>query len=159
MGSRFTSTRRWFLTALIAALLGTSCAQPLSYVETAVPDRRANMLGVESLFLQRLEQHPEEFPVFLRIVTDADDALHAHGFLTRAMVAQWIARRAKQEGFDERTLPGLFFLRAVYLAGWHHGYLHRLSDDDRELLSDLISGVMGALHKCRTCTTAHPLAK
>jgi hypothetical protein len=50
----------------------------------------------------------------------------------------------------------LFFLKRVYLAGWNRGYLHVWDEDDRELLADLITGVMGALHKCQTCTTAGP---
>lgn len=139
------------LIALIAAMTG--CGERLSYVETAVADRRANMLGVEALFLRHLEQHPEQFPTFIRILTDADDALHAHRVLTRAMVVRWIDDRAAQAGLDERTLPGLFFVKHVYLAGWNRGYLNFLDENDRELLADLISGAMGALHKCPTCST------
>ncbi|MEW6683300.1 MAG: hypothetical protein AB1451_10330 [Nitrospirota bacterium] len=140
---------------LIAILVAASaCGNSLPYVETAVADRRANVLGLEALFLRHLDAHPEQFPVFIRIVTDADEALHSHRVLTRASVVRWIDRRAESEGFDERRLPGLYFLKNVYLAGWNHGYLNLLDENDRELLSDLITGVMGALHKCRTCSTA-----
>jgi hypothetical protein len=139
---------------LIAIFVPVSaCSTSLPYVETAVADRRANVLGIEALFLSHLDAHPEQFPVFIRIVTDADDALQSHRVLTRATVARWIDRRAAKEGFDERRLPGLFFLKNVYLAGWNHGYLNFVDDNDRELLSDLITGVMGALHKCHTCST------
>lgn len=147
---------RAVLVAMFVVLLG--CGRSFPYVETAVADRRANVLGIEALFLHHLDAHPEQFGVFVRIVTDADEALHSHRPLTRASVARWIDRRAAKEGFDERTLPGLFFLKNVYLAGWNRGYLNFMDENDRELLSDLITGVMGALHKCQTCSTAgsHP---
>lgn len=143
-------------TAVLIAILvaASACGDSLSYVETAVADRRANVLGIEALFLRHLDEHPEQFPVFIRIVTDADNALQSHRVLTRATVVRWIDRRAAEEGFDERRLPGLFFLKNVYLAGWNHGYLNFVDENDRELLSDLITGVMGALHKCHTCSTA-----
>lgn len=143
-------------TAVLIAILvaASACGDSLPYVETAVADRRANVLGIEALFLRHLDAHPEQFPVFIRIVTDADNALQSHRVLTRAAVVRWIDRRAAKEGFDERRLPGLFFLKHVYLAGWNHGYLNFVDENDRELLSDLITGVMGALHKCRTCSTA-----
>jgi hypothetical protein len=145
---------------LIAMFVAVSaCGNSLPYVETAVADRRANVLGIEALFLRHLDEHPEQFPIFIRMVTDADEALQSHRVLTRASVASWIDRRGAKEGFDERNLPGLFFLKNVYLAGWNRGYFHFLDENDRELLSDLITGVMGALHKCLTCSTAgahHP---
>lgn len=140
---------------LVVILVAVSaCGQSFPYVETAVADRRANVLGLEALFLRHLDEHPEQFPVFIRIVTDADEALQSHRVLTRASVARWIDRRAAQEEFDERRMPGLFFLKNVYLAGWNHGHLNFLDENDREFLSDLITGVMGALHKCHTCSTA-----
>lgn len=142
------------LTGLLVALSG--CNKPLRYVETAVADRRANVLGLETLFLRYLDDHPEQFPIFVRILTDADNALQSHRFLTRASVSRWIDRRAAHEGLDGQRVPGVFFLKRVYLAGWNRGYLHVLDEDDRELLADLITGVMGALHKCQTCTTAGP---
>jgi len=144
---------------LVMALLSVACTHELAYVETAIPDRRTNMLGVETLFLQHIETHPEAFPVFIQVLTDADNALHAHRVLTRAAVMRWIDHRIKREGWNERDIPGVFFLRRVYLQGWRSGYLHVLDEDDRELLSDLISGMMGALHKCRTCTTAHTMPR
>ena len=143
------------ITALTSALGGlTACTERLAYVETAVADRRANVLGIEALFLRHLDEHPEHFPIFIRILTDADNALHAHRVLTRAAVVRWIDRQAATVGLTERNLPGLFFLKRVYLAGWSRGHLNFLDEDDREFLSDLVTGVMGALHKCRTCSTA-----
>jgi hypothetical protein len=140
---------------LIAILIAVSaCSKPLPYVETAIADRRANMLGVETLFLQYLNAHPEQFSAFINILTDADDALQSHKVITRAGVVRWIDRQTATAGFDERNMPGLFFLKHVYLAGWSHSYLHFLDENDREFLSDLISGVMAAPHKCQTCSTA-----
>jgi hypothetical protein len=113
------------------------------------------MLGLETLFLHHIEKHPEDWSKFIRVLTTADDALHSHRLLTRAGVMRWINRQIKKEGFDEREMPGLFFLRSVYLQGWDWGYLNLVDENDRELLSDIISGVMGALHKCQTCTIRH----
>lgn len=148
--------RRPALIAVLAGVLGVlaACSERLAYVETAIADRRANVLGVEALFLRHIDEHPGQFPIFIRILTDADNALHAHRVLTRAAVVGWIDRHAATAGLNERNLPGLFFLKRVYLAGWSRGYLTFLDEDDREFLSDLITGVMGALHKCRTCSTA-----
>jgi len=113
------------------------------------------MLGVDALFLKYLDQHPQDWPKLIRVLTHADDALQAHRVLTRAEVMRWINRQVKKEGFDEREMLGLFFIHSVYLQGWDRGYLNFVDDEDRELLQDLISGVMGALHKCQTCTVSH----
>ncbi len=141
---------------LLAGLWGVGCAHKISYLEIPISDRHANMLGVEALFLKYLDQHPQDGSKLIRILALADDTLQAHRILTRAGVMRWINRQVKKEGFDEREMLGLFFIRSVYLQGWNRGYLNFVGDEDRELLQDLISGVMGALHKCQTCTTSHP---
>ncbi len=141
---------------LLAGLWGVGCAHKTSYLEIPISDRHANMLGVEALFLKYLDQHPQNGPKLIQVLTQADDALQAHRVLTRAAVMRWINRQVKKEGFDEREMLGLFFFRSVYLQGWNRGYLNFVDDEDRELLQDLISGVMGALHKCQSCTASHP---
>jgi hypothetical protein len=140
---------------LLAGLWSAGCAHRISYLEIPVPDRHANMQGIETLFLKYLDQHPQDGSKLIRILTSADDALQAHRILTRAEVMRWINRQVRKEGFEERKMLGLFFIRSVYLQGWNRGYLNFVDDEDRELLQDLISGVMGALHRCQSCTLSH----
>jgi hypothetical protein len=143
------------LVLFLTGLLLLSCTSRPTYLEIPIPDRHTNMLGVEALFLQYLEKHPQDWPKLIRILTEADDALQSHRFLTRAGIMRWINRQVKKERFDEREMPGLFFLHSVYLRGWDRGYLNFVDQEERELLQDLITGVMGALHKCQTCTVSH----
>jgi hypothetical protein len=140
---------------LLFGLWDVGCAHQISYLEIPISDRHANMLGVEALFLKYLDQHPQDGSKLIRILTSADDALQAHRIFTRARVMRWINRQAQKEGFDEKEMLGLFFIRSVYLQGWDRGYLNFVDDEERELLHDLISGVMGALHKCQTCILSH----
>jgi len=141
---------------LLEGLLGLGCGHKLSYIDVPISDRHTHTLGLEALFLKHLENNPQNWPKLIRVLTRADDALQAHRIITRAGVMRWINQQIKREGFHEREMTGLFFIRSVYLQGWDRGYLNFVDDEDRELLQNLISGIMGALHKCQTCTVSHP---
>jgi hypothetical protein len=130
-----------------------SCRPGLQYDQFPIPDRRLNLSGLTAVSTQYLNEHPDDFKKFYRILTAADDALGSHEYLTRAGVMCWIDRTVRKEGYADR-MPVYFFLRTVYLAGWEDGFWpHRVDDSDREYLSDLISAVMGGMHLCTTCST------
>jgi hypothetical protein len=117
-----------------------------------------NLKGLEAVSIQYLNAHPEEFYAFSRILTQADDALGKHGRMTRGAVMRWIRHRIKQESYDE-TMPVYQFLKSVYLQGWEGSDFILVDEDDREYLYDLIGAVMGGMHLCTTCSTAHPMVR
>lgn len=140
--------------ALVFIVL-TGCAAGSGYDAIAVPDRRENLRGLEAVSIRYLNEHPEDFHAFSRILTAADEALQAHETFSRAAAMRWIRREIHREGYDD-SMPVYRFLRTVYLEGWDRAYFTRVDDSDREYLFDLISAVMGGMHLCTTCSTAHP---
>lgn len=133
-------------------LLLPSCAADLKYQQIPIPDRRMNLRGLEAVSTEYLNQHPQDFHVFGKILTEADDALGAPRALTRGHVMAWIRRQAGQAGYDE-NMPVYLFLRAVYLRDWEGAYWTFVDEGEREYLYDLISAVMGGMHLCTTCST------
>jgi hypothetical protein len=115
-----------------------------------------NLKGLEAVSIQYLNAHPEEFYAFSRILTEADNALGTHGRITRGAVMRWIRNRIKQEAYDEE-MPVYRLLKSVYLHGWEGAEFIFVDEDDREYLYDLIGAVMGGMHLCTTCSTAHPM--
>jgi hypothetical protein len=132
------------------------CRAQTGYAEIPVSDRRMNLKGLEAVSIQYLNDHPKEFYTFSRILTEADDALGKHERVTRGEVMRWIRDRMKQEGYNDE-MPVYRLLKSVYLQGWEGSDLTFVDDDDREYLYDLISAVMGGMHLCETCSTAHPM--
>jgi hypothetical protein len=132
----------------------SSCRSGLPYEQIPVPDRKLNLLGLEMVATKYLDQHPEDFVKFDRILSDADDALQAHRILTRGAVISWIRRTLKGEGYDE-SMPVYLFLRSVYLRDWEGSYLSFIDEGEREYLYDLLSAVMGGMHRCSTCVIRH----
>jgi len=115
-----------------------------------------NLKGLEAVSIQYLNNHPKEFYAFSRILTEADDALGKHERITRGAVMRWIRNQLKQEGYDE-GMPVYRLLKSVYLQGWEGSDFTLVGEDDREYLYDLISAVMGGMHLCETCSTAHSM--
>lgn len=138
---------------LLLSLFLASCAADLGYSKIPIPDRRLNLSGLTAISTHYLDEHPDEFYTFHRMLTDANDALGSHEVITRAGVMRWIHRTAGKEGYDER-MPVYLFLRTVYLNGWEASWFSRVGPSDREYLYDLISAVMGGMHLCTTCSTA-----
>jgi hypothetical protein len=132
------------------------CRAATGYAEIPASDRRMNLKGLEAVSIQYLNNHPKEFYAFSRILTEADDALGKHERITRGAVMRWIRNQLKQEGYDE-GMPVYRLLKSVYLQGWEGSDFTLVGEDDREYLYDLISAVMGGMHLCETCSTAHSM--
>lgn len=132
----------------------TACRSGGEYHQIPVPDRRMNLLGLEAVATKYLDEHPQDFHKFARILTAADDTLGKHRTFTHGQVMAWIQRSLKREGYDE-AMPVYFFLRKVYLNGWEGAYVSWVDEEEREYLYDLISAVMGGMHRCSTCSTGH----
>jgi hypothetical protein len=150
---------RWpafFVFAAAFVFFMPGCRAQTGYAEIPVSDRRMNLKGLEAVSTQYLNAHPKEFYAFSRILTEANDALGEHERITRGEVMRWLRNRIKQEGYDE-GMPVYRLLKSVYLQGWEGSDLTLVDDDDREYLYDLISAVMGGMHLCTTCSTAHPM--
>ena len=145
----------FFILAAAFIILLPGCRSGTGYADIPVPDRRMNLKGLEAVSIQHLNSHPDEFYAFSRILTDADEALGKQGRITRGAVMRWIRNRIRQEAYDE-TMPVYRLLKSVYLQGWEGSNLTVVDEDDREYLYDLISAVMGGMHLCTTCSTAHP---
>ncbi len=145
---------RIFVLAL-ALLAGLGCSRKNTYVEMPLDYRHKNVKGIEALFLDHLNRHPEDWKKFVRILSEADEALNQRRYITRRHVVKWIDQQLKKEAFDVDRIPGFFFLRSVYLEGWDNEFFDFVDENEREMLNDLITGVMGALHNCRTCRAAH----
>lgn len=135
------------------ALWLVSCAADVDYTRIPIPDRRLNLSGLTALSTQYLNEHPEEFYTFHRILTAADDALSRDAVRTHAGVMRWLDRAIRAEGYDDR-MPVHLFVRTVYLNGWERSWFERVDASDREYLYDLVSAVMGGMHLCTTCSTA-----
>jgi hypothetical protein len=150
---------RWPVCFVLAAafiFLLPGCRAGTGYAEIPIQDRRMNLKGLEAVSIQYLNAHPEEFYAFSRILTEADNALGTHGRITRGAVMRWIRNRIKQEAYDEE-MPVYRLLKSVYLHGWEGAEFIFVDEDDREYLYDLIGAVMGGMHLCTTCSTAHPM--
>ena len=130
-----------------------SCRSSLDYNRIPIPDRRMNLSGLTAVATRYLNEHPDDFYKFHRILTDADDAMGAHEFMTRAGAMRWVHRKLMEEGYDDQ-MPVYLFLRTVYLEGWEGSYLNTIDLSEREYLYDLISAVMGGMHLCTTCSTS-----
>ncbi len=99
------------------AFILSSCAADMSYLEIPIPDRRMNLRGLEAVSTHYLNEHPQDFFKFSRILSSADEVLQAHQTLTHGHVIAWIRHTLKREGYDER-MPVYVFLRTVYLKDW-----------------------------------------
>ena len=149
------STSHWFPAALLGFIVLfalTACRSGTRYEQIPIPDRRMNLLGLETVATKYLNEHPQDFLKFARILTDASNVLGQHKTVTHGQVMAWIQRSLEREGYDE-AMPVYFFLRKVYLNGWEGSYLSWVGDEEREYLYDLISAVMGGMHRCSTCST------
>ena len=111
-----------------------------------------NLLGLEAVATKYLDEHPQNFQKFARILTDADEALGKHRTIAHGQVIAWIRDALRREGYDE-TMPVYLFLQSVYLKGWEGSYLNWVDEGEREYLYDLIVAVMGGMHRCSTCST------
>jgi len=134
----------------------SGCRAHTGYAGLSNEERRMNLKGLEAVSIQYLNEHPRDFYAFSRILTEADDALGKHNWITRGAVMRWIRNKMKQEGYDER-MPVYRLLKSVYLQGWDGSDFTLVDDDDREYLYDLIGAVMGGMHLCETCSTAPPM--
>jgi hypothetical protein len=139
---------------LLFLLVQISCRSGPVYHEIPIPDRKLNLLGLEMIATHYLNEHPDDFHKFSRILTSADNALQSHTTLTRGAAMRWLKRAMKHEGFDEK-MPVYLFLRSVYLKGWESSYLRWVDEGEREYLYDLMGAAMGGMHRCSTCTTGH----
>ena len=119
------------------------------YEQIPIPERKLNLKGLEMVTTQYLDEHPDAFYRFIRILTNADDALQEHESLTRGAVMEWLDRSMRQEGFDPQ-MPVHRFLRNVYLQEWEGAYLRRVDAGEREYLYDLIGATIGGMYRC-TC--------
>jgi hypothetical protein len=133
-------------------LLLMSCRAGMEYDRIPLPERRMNLSGLTAISTRYLNAHPGDFKKFNRMLSEADDALGSHEFITRAGVMRWIHRTAVQEGYDDQ-MPVYLFLRTVYLEGWAGSVLNRVDASEREYLYDLLSAIMGGMHLCTTCST------
>lgn len=147
--SRFTPL--WFLgfPFLFFFVFLLSYSTESNYEQIPVPERKLNLKGLEMVTTEYLNEHPEAFNRFIRILTNADDALQAHETLTRGAVLTWLDRSMQKEGFDTE-MPVRLFLRKVYLREWEGAYLRRVDPGEREYLYDLIGATIGGMYRC-TC--------
>lgn len=150
--SRFTVL--WFLgfPLLFFFIFLLSYSAESHYDQIPVPERKLNLKGLEMVTTQYLNEHPEAFNRFIRILTNADDALQAHETLSRGAVVNWLDRSMRQEGFDAQ-MPVRLFLHNVYLKEWDGAYLRRVDPGEREYLYDLIGATIGGMYRC-TCAPA-----
>ncbi|MFZ5875889.1 MAG: hypothetical protein ACOYXU_05710 [Nitrospirota bacterium] len=135
------------------ALVLASCATAVDYTRIPIADRRLNLSGLAATSTQYLNEHPEDFYKFHRILTAADDALSRDAVRTRAGVVRWLDRAVRTEGYDDR-MPVYLFVRTAYLNGWERSWFGWVGESDREYLYDLVSAVMAGMHLCTTCSTA-----
>ncbi|MFY9268208.1 MAG: hypothetical protein WAO55_00495 [Candidatus Manganitrophaceae bacterium] len=119
------------------------------YDQIPVPERKLNLKGLEMVTTQYLDEHPEAFYRFIRILTNADNALQENQSLTRGAVMKWLDQSMGQEGFDSE-MPVRLFLRNVYLKEWEGAYFRRIDSGEREYLYDLIGATIGGMYRC-TC--------
>jgi hypothetical protein len=119
------------------------------YDQIPVPERKLNLKGLEMVTTEYLNEHPEDFSRFIRILTEADNALQENESLTRGAVMKWLDRSMRQEGFDSK-MPVRLFLQNVYLKEWEGAYLRRIDSGEREYLYDLIGATIGGMYRC-TC--------
>ncbi len=130
----------------------------MPYNDVPINNRRTVLQGLAVLFGDYLEAHPDAYPKFSRILKAADAILERRPSLTKGRVMRWMDARLRQEGLRPEEIPGVMTMRAMYLRGWDGAVLSPVSEDDRELLYDLMAAVMGGMHRCPACdqTGGHP---
>ena len=143
-------------TCILLALAG--CRTGSGYADIPVSERRMNLRGLEEVSIQYLNVHPEDFFVFSRILTVADEVLGENERITRGAVVRWIRDEVRQANYDD-TMPVYRFLKTVYLEGWKGANLTLVDEGDREYLYDLISAVMAGMHLCTTCSTSRNMER
>jgi hypothetical protein len=139
----------WAFPLLFFFMLLVSSPSESNYERIPVSERKLNLKGLEMVTTQYLDEHPDAFYRFIRILTNADDALQEHEAPTRGAVMKWLNRSMQQEGFDSE-MPVRLFLRKVYLKEWEGAYFRRLDTGEREYLYDLIAAMIGGMYRC-TC--------
>lgn len=150
---------RSYFEFLLKSLLGfsmlfvlQSCVARTNYFDIPEPDRKMNLLGLEAISTKYLDEHPQDFNKFSRILTEANNALETDQMRTHGHVMSWIQRNVTREGYNDR-MPVYLVLRAVYLKNWEGAYLTLVDKGEHEYLYDLLSAVMGGMHLCSTCST------
>lgn len=131
-----------------------SCVARTNYFDIPEPDRKMNLLGLEAISTKYLDEHPQDFNKFSRILTEANNALETDQMRTHGHVMSWIQRNVTREGYNE-SMPVYLVLRGVYLKNWEGAYLTLVDKGEHEYLYDLLSAVMGGMHLCSTCSTSH----
>lgn len=147
--SRFAVLWLLIFPLLFFAVFLVSNSAESTYHRIPISERKLNLKGLEMVTTRYLDEHPEDFYRFIRILTNADDALQDHESLTRGAVMHWLDQSMEREGFD-REMPVRLFLRNVYLKEWEWAYLRRIDTGEREYLYDLIGATIGGLYRC-TC--------
>jgi hypothetical protein len=132
---------------LLGLMVLTSGRSEPPYNEIPIPDRKINLTGLQMITTRYLDEHPDDFQKFIRILTEADDALQENPTFTRGTAIQWIKQAMKREQVDE-TMPIYLFLKNVYLHDWEGSYLRQVSDGEREYLYDLIGATIGGMYRC-----------
>jgi hypothetical protein len=152
---------RCYFGFLLKSLLGLSilfilqsCVASTKYLDIPKPDREMNLLGLQALSKKYLDEHPQDFDKFSRILTEANDALETDQTRTHGQVMGWIQKTMTREGYNEH-MPVYMVLRRVYLKNWEGAYLTLVDKGEHEYLYDLLSAVMGGMHLCSTCSTGH----
>ena len=145
--------------SLVLVVIGISwgCYPTVRYSDLPINDRRTNLAGVVTLFGDYLQVHPDAYPKFSRILKAADAILENRPRITKGAVMRWLDEHLRQEGLRPEEIAGVAAIRAVYLKGWDGAVFSTVSEDDRELLYDLMAAVMGGMHRCPACVqTEHP---
>lgn len=143
-----------FSASVLMAMALLACRPALDYNAIPIPDRKTNLLGLEMIATRHLDEHPDDFMKFSKILTDADDALQDHPTITRGGVMAWLRHALKEERIDPE-IPVVLFLRSVYLKGWEGAYLTPVDEGEREYLYDLMGAVMGGMHRCTCARVGH----
>ena len=151
--SLYCLTRKRFGMVLLLSVLGLlvliSRHSESAYTQIPVPERKMNLTGLQMITTQYLDEHPDDFQKFIRILTEADDALQENRTFTRGTVMRWLKRAMRREQIDEAA-PVYFFLKNVYLQDWEGSYLSRVNEGEREYIYDLIGATIGGMYHC-TC--------
>jgi hypothetical protein len=137
------------LLSLLGLLFIISSHSESAYTKIPIPERKMNLTGLQMITTQYLDEHPGDFQKFIRILTEADDALQENSTFTRGNVMRWLRRAMKREQIDEKA-PVYLFLKNVYLQDWEGSYLSQVDDEEREYIYDLIGATIGGMYHC-TC--------
>ena len=142
--------------ALVLIAIGWGCYPTVRYSDVPINDRRTNLAGLATLFGDYLQAHPDAYSKFSRILKAADAILENRPRITKGAVMRWLDERLRQEGLRPEEIAGITAIRAVYLKGWDGAMFSTVSEDDRELLYDLMAAVMGGMHRCPACPQMGP---